>query len=129
MFQYMKKRHGHAVDDDPLPENSAAKIPSLANVSDKDNDAMAHDYEAQMPSGSTHTIVKDAFDTTLATATAVNVEDVDPTMAVATKINDEVSVTEKIDSDSAYNVFGSDNCVVSQPTEIISSNNSSVQGT
>ena len=83
-----------------------------------------------MHAGSTHTIVEDVFDTTLAVATAVNVEDVDPTMVVATKINDEeVSVTEKVDSDSAYNVFGSDNCVVSQPTEIISSNNSSVQGT
>ena len=44
-----------------------------------------------MRAGSTHTIVKDAFDTTLATATAVNVEDVDPTIAVATKINDEKS--------------------------------------
>ena len=126
----MKKHHGHAVDDDPLPENSAVGIPSPANVSDKDNDAMAHDYEAPMPAGSTHTIVEDVFDTTLAAATAVNVEDVDPTMVAATKINDEeVSVTKKIDSDSAYNVFGSDNCVVSQPTEIIPSNNSSVQGT
>ena len=114
MFQYMKKRHGHAVDDDLLPENSATGIPSPANVSDKDNDAMAHDYEAPMPTGSTHTIVEDVFDTTLATATAVNVEDVDPTMAAATKINDEeVSVTKKISSDSAYNVFGSDNCGVS----------------
>ena len=123
----MKKHHGHAVDDDPLPENSAVGIPSPANVSDKDNDAMAHDYEAPMPVGSTHTIVKDVFDTT---ATAVNVEDVDPIMVVATKINDEeVFVTEKVDSDSAYNVFGSDNCVVSQPTKIILSNNSSVQGT
>ena len=43
MFQYMKKHHGHVVDDDPLHENSAAEIPSPANVSDKDNDAMAHD--------------------------------------------------------------------------------------
>ena len=125
----MKTRHGHVLNDDPLPENSTAGIPSLANVSDKDNDAMAHDYEAPMPAGSTHTIVEDVFDTTLAAATAVNVEDVDPTIVVATKINDEVSVTEKIDSDSAYNVFGSDNCVVSQPTKIILSNNSSVQGT
>ena len=41
MFQYMKKRHGHAFDDDPLPENSAAGTPSPANVSDKDNDVMA----------------------------------------------------------------------------------------
>ena len=126
MFQYMGNRYGHVVDDDPLPENSAAGIPSPANVSDKDNDAMAHEYEAPMPVGSTHTIVKDVFDTT---ATAVNVEDVDPTMAVATKINDEVFVTKKVVSDSAYNVFGSDNCFVSQPTEIIPSNNSSVQGT
>ena len=126
----MKKHHGHVVDDDLLLENSVVRIPSPANVSDKDNDAMTHDYEAPMLAGSTHTIVEDVFDTTLATATAVNVEDVDPTMAVATKINDvEVSVTEKVDSDSAYNVFGSDNCGVSQPTEIIPSNNSSVQGT
>ena len=110
----MRKCHGHAVDDDPLPENSAAEIPSLANVSEKDNDAMTHEYEAPLPAGSTHTIVEDVFDTTLAAATAVNVEDVDPIMAVATKINDEeVSVTEKVDSDSAYNVFGSDNCGVS----------------
>ena len=110
----MKKHHGHAVDDDPLPENSTARIPSLANVSDKDNDAMAHDYVAPMPTGSTHTNVEDVFDTTMAVATAVNVEEVDPTMAVATKINDEeVFVTEKVDSDSAYNVFGSDNCGVS----------------
>ena len=102
MFQYMKKRHGHAVDDDPLPENSVAEIPSPANVSDKDTDTMAHDYEASMSAGSTHTIVEDVFDTTLAAATAVNVEDVDPTMAIATKINDEeVFVTEKVDSDSA----------------------------
>ena len=57
----MKKRHDHVVDDDSLPENSAAKIPSLANVSDKDNDAMAHDYEALMPTGSTHTIVEDVL--------------------------------------------------------------------
>ena len=57
-------------------------------------------------------------------------EDVDPTMAVGTKINDdEVSVTVKVDSDSAYNIFGSDNCFISQPTKIIPSNNSSVQGT
>jgi len=83
-----------------------------------------------MPVGSTHTIVEDVFDTTLAAAAVVNVEDVDPTMAIATKINDEeVSVTEKVDLDSSYNVFGSDNCVVSQPTKIIPSNNSSVQGT
>ena len=125
----MKKHHGHAVDDDPLPENSAAGIPSPANVSEKDNDAMTHEYEAPMPAGSTHTIVEDVFDTTLAAATAVNVEDVDPTIAVATKINDEVSVTKKVDSDSAYNVFGSENCGVSQATVIISSNNSSAQGT
>jgi len=126
----MKKRHGHAVVDDLLPENYATEIPSLANVSDKDNDAMAHDYEAPMPAGSTHTIVEDVFDTTLAAATAVNVEDVDPTMVVATKINDEdISVTKKVDSDSVYNVFGSDNCFVSQSTKIIPSNNSSVQGT
>ena len=102
IFQYMKNRHGHVVDDDPLSENSAVGIPSPANVSHKDDDAMAHDYEAPMPTGSTHTIVEDVFDTTLATATAINVEDVDPTMAVATKINDEeVFVTEKVDSDSA----------------------------
>ena len=107
-----------------------SEIPSPANVSEKDNDAMAYEYEAPMLAGSTHTIVEDVFDTTLAVATAVNVEDVDPIMVVATKINDEeVSVTEKVDSDSAYNVFGSDNCVVSQPTKIILSNNSSVQGT
>jgi len=37
----MKKNHGHAIDDDPLPENSAARIPSPANISDKDNDVMA----------------------------------------------------------------------------------------
>ena len=110
----MKKHHGHAVDDDPLPENSAVGIPSPANVSDKDNDAMAHDYEAPMPVGSTHTIVEDVLDTTLPAATAFNVEVVDPTMAAATKINDEeVSMTEKVDSDSAYNVFGSENCGVS----------------
>ena len=90
---------------------------------------MAHEYEATMPASSTHTIMEDVFDTTLAAATAVNVEDVDPTMAIATKINDEVSMTEKLDSDSAYNIFGSDNCFVSQPTEIIPSNNSLVQGT
>ena len=126
----MKKRHGHAVDDDPLPENSATRISSPADVSDKNNDAMAHDYEAPMPTGSTHTIVEDVFDTTLAAATIVNVEDVAPTMAAATKINDEeVSVTKKISSDSAYNVFGSDNCSVSQATVIIFSNNSSTQGT
>ena len=130
MFQYMKNHHGRVVDDDPLLENSAAGIPSPANVSDKDNDAMAHDYEAPMPTGSTHTIVEDIFDTTLATATVVNVQDVDPTMVVATKINDEdISVTKKVDSDSVYNVFGSDNCFVSQSTKIIPSNNSSVQGT
>ena len=106
-----------------------SEIPSPANVSEKDNDAMAYEYEAPMLAGSTHTIVEDVFDTKLAAATIVNVEDVDPTMAAATKINDEVSVTKKVDSDSAYNVFGSDNCGVSQTTVIISSNNSSAQGT
>ena len=61
LFQYMKKHHGYAVDDDLLPKNSAVGIPSLANVSDKDNDAMTHDYEAPMPTGSTHTIVEDVL--------------------------------------------------------------------
>jgi len=74
--------------------------------------------------------VEDVLDATLPTAGVFNVEVVDPTMAAATKNNDEeVSVTEKIDSDSAYNVFGSDNCGVSHATVIISSNNSSAQGT
>ena len=126
----MKNRHGRVVDDDPLPENSAAGIPSPANVSEKDNDAMTHEYEAPMPAGSTHTIVEDVLDTTLPVATTFNVEVVDPTIAAATKNNDEeVSVTKKVDSDSAYNVFGSENCGVSQATVIISSNNSSAQGT
>ena len=57
----MKKRHGHAVDEKPLPENSAARIPSPANISVEDNDAMAHEYEAPMPTGSTHTIVEDVL--------------------------------------------------------------------
>ena len=124
IFQYMKNHHGHVVDDDPLPENSAVGIPSPANVSHKDDDAMAHEFEAPMPAASTHTIVEDVLDTTLPAATAFNMEVVDPLMATATKINDEeVSMTEKVDSDSAYNVFGSDNCGVSQATVIISSNN------
>ena len=115
MFQYMKNHHGRVVDDDPLPENSAAEIPSPANVSHKDDDAMAHEFEAPMPTASTHTIVEDVLDTTLPAAAAFNVEVVDPTMAAATKINDEeVSMTEKVDSDSTYNVFGSDNYGVSQ---------------
>ena len=113
MFQYMKNHHGHVVDDDPLPENSAVGIPSPANVSHKDDDAMAHEFEAPMPAASTHTIVEDVLDTTLPTTGIFNVEVVDPTMAAATKINDEVFVTKKVDSDSAYNVFGSDNCGVS----------------
>ena len=90
---------------------------------------MAHEFEAPMPAASTHTIVEDVLDTTLPAAGVFNVEVVDPTMAAATKINDEVFVTKKVDSDSAYNVFGSDNCGVSQATVIISSNNSSAQGT
>jgi len=126
----MKNHHGRVVDDDPLRENSAAGIPSPANVSHKDDDAMAHEFEAPMPTASTHTIVEDVLDTTLPAAGVFNVEVVDPTMAAATKNNDEeVSMTEKVDSDSAYNVFGSDNCGVSQATVIISSNNSSAQGT
>ncbi|XP_066328566.1 uncharacterized protein [Miscanthus floridulus] len=89
---------------------------------------MAHEFEAPTPAASTHTIVEDVLDTTLPTAAVFNVEVVDPTMAAATKINDEeVSMIEKVDSDSAYNVFGSDNCGVSQATVIISSNNSSAQ--
>ena len=101
----MKTRHGHVLNDDPLPENSTAGIPSLANVSHKDDDAMVHEFEAPMHAASTHTIVEDVSDTTLPAA-AFNVEVVDPTMAAATKINDEeVSMTEKVDSDSAYNVF------------------------
>lgn len=130
MFAYMKERHCHreAVDDDALPQNSAAGKPSTANVSDKDDDATAREYETPMPDGSTHTIVEDVMDTTLPAATKVIVEDVDRTMAVASKINhEEVSVTEKVDSDSAYNVFGVDNCGASQPTVIISSNDSSAQ--
>ena len=87
----MKNCHGHVVDDDPLPENSAVEISSPANVSDKDNDAMAHDYKAPMPASSTHTIVEDVLDTTLPAAAAFNVEVVDPTRAAATKINDEKS--------------------------------------
>ena len=90
---------------------------------------MAHDFEAPMPAASTHTIVEDD-DTTLPATGVFNVEVIDPTMAAATKNNDEeVSVTEKVDSDSAYNVFGSDNCGASQATVIISSNNSSDRGT
>ena len=75
---------------------------------------MAHEFEAPMSAASTHTIVEDVLDTTLPAAGVFNVEVVDPTMAAATKNNDEeVSVTEKVNSDSAYNVFGSDNCGVS----------------
>ena len=102
----MKNRHGHVLNDDPLPENSTSKIPSPANVSHKDDDAMTHEFEAPMPAASTHTIVEDVLDTTLPAAAVFNVEVVDPTMVAATKINDEeVSMTEKVDSDSAYNVF------------------------
>ena len=55
---------------------------------------MAHEFEAPMPAASTHIIMEDVLDTTLPTAAAFNVEVVDPTMAAATKINDEeVSMT------------------------------------
>ena len=62
------------------------------------------------PDTGNNTIVEDVHPK-IPVATVVNV---DPMMAVDTKINDEeVSMTEKVDSDSAYNIFGSNNCGVS----------------
>ena len=124
MFNNIYDRYGHAADDDPVPENSNVGIPSPGHISEEVVDPMAHEYEAPMPAGATNTTVEDV-DPKIPAATTVNVEDVDPRMPAATKINDEeVFVTEKVDSDNAYNVCSSENCAVSQATVIIPSKDS-----
>lgn len=141
MVKHMYERYGHReIDDDPVPENSDARMPSPANSSEEDVDPMGHEHEAPMPAGSTHTIAEDVLDPTMAAGTTnTTVKDVDPAAAnntivedaipTPTKINEEeFSVTEKIESDGLYNGSGSENCGVSQATEIIPSKNSSALG-
>ena len=41
---------------------------------------------------------------------------------------EEASMTEKMESDGLYNASGTEYCAASQPTEILSSSNSSAHG-
>jgi len=54
---------------------------------------------------------------------------VDPIILGPTNIvDDEVSMTERVDSHGTFNCSTSENCAVSQAIEVIPSNNSSVEG-
>jgi len=144
MFKEMYERHGHGVRDDPTPGNSDGRIPSTANVSEEDSQPMFDDHAAPMhdedyepmgqgaripmPAGSTTNIVEDVAPT-MPAATIVNEQVVDPIISGPTNIvDDKVSVTERVDSHGTYNGSASENCAISQATEVIPSNNSSVEG-
>ncbi|XP_066343358.1 uncharacterized protein [Miscanthus floridulus] len=143
--QEMYERHGRGVHDDPMPGNSDGRIPSTANVSEKDYQPMFDDHAAPMcdedyepmghgaripmPAGSTTNIVEDVAPTMPATTT-VNEQVVDPIIPGPTNIvDDEVFVTKRVDSHGTYNGSTSENCAVSQATKVIPSNNSSIEGT
>jgi len=144
MFKEMYERQGHGVHDDPTPGNSDGRIPSTANVSEEDYQPMFDDHAAPMrdedyepmgqgaripmPAGSTTNIVEDVAPT-MPVATTINEQVVDPIIPGPTNIvDDEVSVTEGVDSHGTYNGSASENCAVSQATKVIPSNNSSVEG-
>ena len=99
-----------------------------APMRDEDYEPMGQGARIPMHVGSTTNIVEDVAPT-MPAATTVNEQVVDPIIPGPTNIvDDEVSVTERVDSHGTYNGFASENCAVSQATEVIPSNNSSVEG-
>ena len=128
MLKEMYERHGRGVRGDPMPGNSYGRIPSTANVSEEDSQPMFDDLAAPMrdedyepmgqgaripmPAGSTTNIVEDVAPI-MPAATTVNEQVVDPIIPGPTNIvDDEVSVTEGVDSHGTYNGSASENCVV-----------------